>query len=152
MISLLDVNVLVALAWPNHVHHDLALDWFLRNRKGGWASCPTTQSGFLRVSSNRLVLPGAPSPQEAKLLLRKIVSQPGHTFWPDATDLTRSPFVDWARVRGHRQISDAHLLALALSKKGRLATLDQGLADLVPAGTSREKAMVLLTETERKAG
>jgi predicted nucleic acid-binding protein len=59
MISLLDVNVLIALAWPNHIHHRLASRWFDRNRKSGWATCPLTQSGFVRVSSNAHILSDA---------------------------------------------------------------------------------------------
>lgn len=52
MAALLDVNLLVALAWPNHVHHQAALGWFQRNQAAGWATCPLTESGFVRVSSN----------------------------------------------------------------------------------------------------
>ncbi|MGH9896422.1 MAG: type II toxin-antitoxin system VapC family toxin, partial [bacterium] len=52
MIGLLDFNVLVALAWPNHVHHQAAVKWFLTNQSGGWATSPLTESGFVRVSSN----------------------------------------------------------------------------------------------------
>jgi predicted nucleic acid-binding protein len=48
--ALLDINVLVALAWPNHVHHETALHWFEVNHTYGWATSPLTQSGFVRVS------------------------------------------------------------------------------------------------------
>jgi hypothetical protein len=84
-VALLDVNVLVALAWPNHAHHELALRWFKKHQKWGWATCPTTQSGFVRVSSNQQVLPNAKSPHEALLLLRRITVLPHHVFWADDT-------------------------------------------------------------------
>jgi predicted nucleic acid-binding protein len=77
MIALLDVNLLVALAWPNHVHHRQALAWFLDNQPLGWATCSVTQSGFIRVSSNQSALPDAKSPQEALLLLRRIATIDG---------------------------------------------------------------------------
>lgn len=80
MIALLDVNLLVALAWPKHVHHVPALRWFRAHRDDGWATCPLTQTGFVRVSSNRSALPDAKSPQEALQLLRRIVALPGHVF------------------------------------------------------------------------
>ena len=83
MIRLLDVNVLVALAWPNHVHHGRALAWFRGIRDEGWATCPATESGFVRVSSNFRVIPDARTPAEAISLLREMKSIPGHTFWPD---------------------------------------------------------------------
>lgn len=83
MVSLLDVNLLIALAWPNHVHHRSALAWFKRNQTGGWATASLTESGFVRVSSNKAIIPEARSPLEAILLLRRIVSLAHHEFWPD---------------------------------------------------------------------
>jgi uncharacterized protein len=133
VISLLDINVLIALAWPNHVHHQAALGWFGRNRKSGWATCPLTQSGFVRVSSNAHVLTDARSPREAIALLRRIVGLRDHVFWPDDISVAASEFIDEQKLLGCRQITDAHLLAVALRHGGRIATLDRGLAHLVPA-------------------
>jgi uncharacterized protein len=70
LIALLDVNVLVALAWPNHIHHRAAHRWYAAHRAQGWATCPPTQAGFVRVSSNAKALPGAKSPRDAFELLR----------------------------------------------------------------------------------
>lgn len=134
MTSLLDVNVLVALAWPNHIHHARAHAWFERARHDGWATTPLTQSGFIRVSSNTSAIPGARTPAEARELLRRIVALPGHEFWPDdvaAADETNRPF-DMAV--GYRQVTDAHLLSLAVRRRGRLATFDSGMRDLIPEG------------------
>ena len=50
--ALLDVNVLIALFDQEHVHHELSHDWFSDNRRDGWATCPVTENGFLRVLSN----------------------------------------------------------------------------------------------------
>lgn len=132
--ALLDINVLVALAWPNHVHHGLALDWFRRNQPMGWATCPLTQSGFVRVSSNHRVMPEAKSPAECLLLLERIVALSGHTFWVDDLRLTETAYVDRLRLQGYRQVTDAHLLALALRHGGRLATLDRAVGTLLPHG------------------
>lgn len=132
---LLDVNVLVALAWPNHVHHAIALDWF-HGRRGeeGWATCPITQNGFVRVSSNHRALPEARTPREALQLLGRITALPGHVFWVDDIGLDDSPFLDPARLVGYRQVTDAHLLAIALRHGGRLATLDRAVSALLPMG------------------
>jgi uncharacterized protein len=132
MISLLDVNLLVALAWPNHVHHAAALSWFRRNQDAGWATCPVTQSGFVRVSSNPSMVSEARSPQEAIQLLRRIVALPHHIFWHDDVSVASSEFVDEVRLVGYRQVTDAHLLALAQNRGGRLATLDGKMRGLVP--------------------
>ncbi|MDE2874153.1 MAG: PIN domain-containing protein [Gemmatimonadota bacterium] len=142
MTRLLDVNVLVALAWPNHVHHGLAHGWFRAHRRNGWATCPLTESGFVRVSSNRRAIPGAATPAEAIALLGRMRRLEGHVFWADdvsPADSTAKPF---ARVAGYRQITDAHLLALALRRGGVLVTLDRGLAEL--AGPDESDALEMI--------
>ncbi len=146
VLPLLDVNLLIALAWPNHVHHRAALRWFDRNRKSGWATCPLTQSGFVRVSSNAHILPGARSPREALALLRRIVGLPNHVFWQDDISIAVSDLVDETRLLGHRQITDAHLLAVALRHGGQLATLDRGLTQIVPASHSAGNALRLVLD------
>lgn len=132
MTALLDVNVLVALAWPTHVHHDPAVRWFTDHVPAPWATAPVTQAGFIRVSSNRRVLPDARSPGEAAAVLRAITDLAGHEFWPDGIDLVRAPEVSFDRLSGYRQVTDAHLVALAIRHDGQLVTFDAaatGLAD-----------------------
>ena len=124
------MNVLVALAWPNHIHHDLAHRWFRAHRCDGWATCPLTESGFVRVSSNRRAIPGASTPAEAIALLRQMRQVEGHVFWADDISPADSAATPFARVAGYRQVTDAHLLSLALRRGGVLATLDRGLAGL----------------------
>lgn len=127
--TLLDINVLVALAWPSHIHHERAHAWFRRSARS-WATCPGTQSGFVRVSSHDRVLRDARSPTEAILLLRQITALPGHEFWIDDVSLATADVVAPTSIVGHRQVSDAHLLTLAVRRKGRLATFDRGIATL----------------------
>ena len=136
MVGLLDVNVLVALAWPNHIHHEAAHAWYRAQAVQGWATCPLTQSGFVRVSSNRKVVPGAATPQEGLLLLRRIIALPHHRFWIDDTSLAGSRFVNPERLQGYHQVTDAHLLALALRHGGRLVTFDSAVRGLLPEGAS----------------
>lgn len=143
MISLPDVNVLVALAWPNHVHHEAARAWFEDNHRQGWATCPLTQSGFVRVSANRRVMPIATTPQRAIALLRDLTGVAGHAFWSDETSIARSRWIAEEKLVGHGQITDAHLLAVALSHGGRFVTFDDGIAEILPAGASRDVLAVL---------
>ena len=130
MTPLLDVNVLVALAWSTHVHHHRAVDWFSHRAPAAWATAPVTQAGFIRVSSNRKVLPDARSPREAAAVLRAITDLAGHELWPDDLDLARAPEVRFERLTGYRQVTDAHLLALAVRHAGRLVTFDAAVAEL----------------------
>ncbi len=141
--ALLDVNVLIAMAWPNHVHHAAVLDWLGAPGAVPFATCPVTQSGFIRVSSNARAIPGARAPREAQALLRRITELPGHGFWNDDVDLAGDAGIAWDRVGGHAQVTDAHLLALALRRGGRLATLDRGIADLVPAGVQPGRVVII---------
>ena len=144
MVALLDINVLIALAWPNHIHHEAAHRWFRRHAPAGWATCPVTQAGFVRVSSNTRVLPEAKSPREAIALLERIVGLPHHVFWSDAVSITDRRYIAVEKLTGHHQITDAHLLGLAIQRKGRLATLDRGVTGIVPSGLDTHKILALV--------
>lgn len=132
---LLDVNVLVALGWPNHVHHRPAREWFERISAQGWATTPVTELGFVRVSSNNRVIPGAAAPREAMRVLEALCEIGSHEFWPDTSRLLRPPF-DLTGLSTSRQLTDVHLVALAVARGGALATFDRGVSNAVgPAGS-----------------
>ena len=143
MISLPDVNVLVALAWPNHVHHERARSWFEGNHRQGWATAPVTESGFVRVSSNRRVTPAATRPEAAILLLREMTALPGHAFWADDISIARSRWIAAERLLGHGQVTDAHLVALALRRRGKLVTFDRGVVEVLPPGAPNDVLLLL---------
>lgn len=143
MSALLDVNVLVALAWPNHVHHKAARAWFEKHHAEGWATCSLTQNGFVRISSSPNVVDEARTPYEAVLLLRKLVAIEGHRFWTDDVAIAATEAIDVERIRGHRQVMDAHLLALARRHRGRLATFDRKIEALLPAGVDADRWLVI---------
>lgn len=126
---LLDTNVLVALAWPSHTHHGLCQRWFARRRRAGFRTCPLTQTAFVRICSNPAFSREAVSPVEAAALLRQITETAGHGFWPDDLSLLKA-LEDVKTLSGHRQVTDAYLLALARQHDGRLATLDRGFLHL----------------------
>ncbi len=141
MVALLDVNVLTSLAWPNHVHHVQAHRWFAGQLPLGWATCSVVELGFIRVSSNARAVPSAVSPQEAMALLRRITALPHHHFWTDDLRVAESPHVARSRIVGHQQVTDAHLVGLAVRHGGRLATFDTGARTLVAADVQRETAV-----------
>ena len=131
MTRLLDVNVLIALTWPNHVHHDAAQSWFTEVRTKGWATCSLTEAGFVRVSSNPSAVKQAATPADAILLLGKLRELESHSFWAMDRSLVDLPPGILKRIQGYRQISDAVLLALAIQYRGQLATFDSGFASLL---------------------
>ena len=144
MVALLDVNLLVALAWPNHVHHGAAHRWFSAHASRGWATCSIVELGFIRVSSNAKAIPSAVSPQDAMALVRRMTALPHHHYWPDDVRFAESPDVARSMVVGYQQVTDAHLVALAIRHGGCLATLDRGVRALVPAGRSRESVVEIV--------
>lgn len=123
MRALLDVNVLIALLDVAHVHHRLASDWLGREIGHGWASCPITQAGCIRIMSQP-AYPGAQPAAEVAARLAEAAATPHHAFWPADVDLLHPESLAWSRVLGHRQVTDAYLLALAVRHKGRFVTLD----------------------------
>lgn len=130
MTALPDVNVLVALAWPNHVHHAPAQRWFATLGDREWATTPFTEAGFARVSSNATVLPTAVSPAAALGMLDRMRGAGHHRFLPDDVEGVLGAEVERARVLTARQVTDAHLLAVARRHQASLTTFDRGLAGL----------------------
>ena len=142
VIALLDINVLIALAWPNHVHHGAALSWFREQREAGWATCPLTEAGFVRVSCNPSVVQHTVTPRDAIALLGELRRLGAHSFWPLDRSIVDLPQVIIARLQGYRQITDAVLLSAAMQHSGQLATLDNGLAQLI--GVSERSALCVI--------
>ncbi|HEV2422997.1 MAG TPA: TA system VapC family ribonuclease toxin [Candidatus Acidoferrales bacterium] len=129
---LLDVNVLIAMAWPTHRAHEKVQDWLGRHAREGWATCPLTQTAFVRILSNPAFSPNALTPTDALALLEANLGRPAHRFWPDEVSLVQAlePFAQ--HLAGHQQVTDAYLLGLAMNKKGKLATLDRAVRALLP--------------------
>jgi toxin-antitoxin system PIN domain toxin len=126
-VALLDVNALVALAWDSHVHHSRVRDWFVTRGRQGWSTCPMTESGFVRVSSNPKVMPHAIGVQAAIGVLAALRSLDGHSFLTDDVSPTDP---DTPVLFGHRQVTDAHLLMLARRHGVDLLTFDSGIEQL----------------------
>jgi toxin-antitoxin system PIN domain toxin len=130
IVALLDVNALVALAWDSHVHHAAARSWFATNSASGWATCPITESGFVRVSSTPKVLPSPIGVEPARAVLSALRAAGGHRFLVDDVSIVDA---DVPAIAGHRQVTDAHLLTLARRGGVRLVTFDAGLVSLAGA-------------------
>jgi hypothetical protein len=123
---LLDVNVLISLTWPNHVHHDLVRMWF-RKLDGPWATCPLTQTSFVRISSNPAIVGETVQPQQALNILKELTSMSNHSFLHRSIDLTEIKDIPHQLFFGHRQVTDFYLLLLAKETGCIFATLDHRL-------------------------
>lgn len=143
MVALLDVNVLVALFDPDHVHHQLAHDWLAENRGQGWATCPLTENGLVRILSNPAYSGRRTTVQDAVDRLGAFRASGDHAFWPDAVSLCDEGRFVFPHVGGHRQLTDAYLLALAVQNEGRLATFDRGIRPAAVAGAAAANLALL---------
>ena len=127
---LLDVNVLVSLLDSAHVHHQPAVAWFRDVAAAeGWATCPITENGFVRVVASvsypNLRLTPA---MAAQSLARFKAGFPGvHHFWSAAISLSDTSVFDLTRLAGSRQTTDTYLAGLAFHHGGCLTTLDGGV-------------------------
>src|SRR4051794_7931835 len=128
MRALLDINVVIALIDPDHVFHERAHKWWAANRKHGWASCPITENGVVRIMSNPNYSSKARfAPDDLADRLRKFSSQSDHEFWPDDISLLDEKVFAPGRIHRSRQITDFYLLALAVKNSGRLVAFDDGI-------------------------
>lgn len=136
----LDVNILVALLWSSHEDHEKVLSWFAQNSKVGWATCPFTHAGCIRILSNPAFSKDAPSPQQALKLLNANLNHTSHVFWPDDLTLVEAVRPMERLLVGHKQVTDAYLLGLAIRRKAKLVTLDRSISALL----TKEKQTALL--------
>jgi hypothetical protein len=122
---LLDVNVLIALIDPAHVQHDRAHEWFAAKGRRGWATCPLTQNGVLRIVGHPRYPSSPGTPAAVAELLAAFLASNNHEFWPDDVTLLDAARVDASRLLDSAQITDSYLLALACAHGGKLATFDR---------------------------
>ena len=124
-VYLLDVNILLALSDPMHIHHDVSHDWFSQRGHRGWATCPITENGYIRIASHPKYPNSPGSPSITMEILRRFCAHENHVFWENGLSLRESLTSD--TVVAHKHITDIYLLALAIRHGGKLMTLDQSI-------------------------
>ena len=142
MRALLDVNVLIALHDREHVHHVPAAQWLASNIAAGWASCPLTQNGCLRVMSQT----GYSHPQPLGVLasmLRVSTETIHHVLWPDDISILDSTRFNHAHIHSQRQLTDLYLLGLAVKNRGRLVSFDLRIPLSAVKGAGRSHLVAL---------
>ena len=135
-VALLDVNLLMALLTAGHLHHDLAHDWFADQRALGWATCPLTENGFVRIMGQR-PRSVALRPADSLAVLRTFTGSGAHEFWPDTVSLTDERVFEAGMIMGPKQVTDVYLLGLATINDGALATLP---VNSPPGGQGRDQS------------
>jgi toxin-antitoxin system PIN domain toxin len=143
MIALLDVNVLVALFDPAHPDHDDAHRWFGHNRNRGWATCPITVNGCVRVLSNPAYRTVEATAAEVISHLDVLTASGGHQSWPDSVSILDQSLFRRDMIAGHQKVTDAYLLGLAVRRKGKLVTFDRSIPRQAVIGATPRNLEVL---------
>jgi uncharacterized protein len=142
MRALLDVNVLIALLDAAHVHHSLAVRWLSAEIEHGWASCPITQLGCIRIMSQ----PAYPNSQAAAQVAARLAEATRgrhHEFWGAGLDALQVQSLHWTAVLSSRHVTDVYLLALAVSRSARFVTFDRHVPVDAVAGVGKKHLCVL---------
>lgn len=142
MRALLDVSLLLALFDADHSHRPKAKSWWAAEHGHGWASCPLTQNGFIRIISGSGYLRRLPTAQAITLLAEQIALG-GHEFWDDNVSLLDPDIFNHTYVLGPKQPTDVYLLALAVRNSGRLVTFDCGIPHRAVRGAEARHIVVL---------
>lgn len=140
--ALLDVNVLIALFDGSHVHHETARTWLTKNQEHGWASCPLTENGAVRILSTPSYA-NAVSTAEATAMMAGACATEHHEFWSDEVSIVDGARIRRDRIHGPRQITDVYLLALAVANEGRLVTLDAAVPLSPVVGATKRHLVVI---------
>lgn len=142
MRALLDVNVLIALLDAEHVSHATATRWFAAHARDGWASCPLTQNGCVRVMSSR-GYPNALPVHVVSQRLAEACATKFHRFWPADISWIDTARFDTSYAHGPAQLTDLYLLGLAVRHGGRLVTFDQRISTRAVPGATPQHLLTL---------
>jgi len=142
-VALLDVNMLLALFHEGHVHHEVAHDWFTDHGGLGWASCPMTEVGLIRILGSPARVKEHLPLHDVRDILKTFCEHSAHQFWPDDVSLCDIDRFNVEAIRGHQQVADVYLLGLAVKHGGRFVTLDQRVPLAAVKGATRASLEVL---------
>jgi len=146
MRALLDVNVIIALLDPDHALHGAAHEWLSLNGDAGWASCPLTENGAVRILSNpNYSKLRRSSPSEILGLLHSFAQQTKHEFWPDGISLRDEKLFSRENFLSSGKLTDIYLLGLATKQDARLVTFDQNIS-LKAVRTAKPQNLSVLQE------
>ena len=144
MSYLLDANALIALGWTQHEHHEKISRWFRGHSREGWATTAFTQAAFVRVIAQPAFSGQSIGIADIVELLLRNTAHPKHRLLP--LDFGFGEVMGWCTggLLGHRQVTDAWLLALAIRHKVKLLTFDAGIRQLLATPQERQQHLSIL--------
>jgi hypothetical protein len=138
MVALLDVNALIALVDADHVGHLAIRKWFMKHYRSGWATCPLTENGMVRVLSQAAYPSGQRTPAEVIEVLNALKKAfvNSYEFWPDDISIADDSAFESGLIAGTRQVTDVYLLGLAARHQGTMVSFDRSLTWQAVRGAS----------------
>ena len=129
-IKLVDANVWLALAFSDHVHHDVASRWFDAQSDATCAFCRLTQLALLRNLTNSKVMGKfVQSQQQAWQAYDQLNNDPRSLFMSEPPNLeTEFRSLTQSTSSLHHRWTDSFLAALSQLTSSQLVTFDKGFA------------------------
>jgi uncharacterized protein len=137
-----DVNVVLALLDPMHLHHEEAHAWYARRKKPVLLLCEHVVNGVLRVASQEKYPNSLGTVQRVREVLREFCRKVPHQLCDRQAFLLDEAVVLKPMLLTPSTVSDLYLLALAVAHEARLATFDRKIS--VAAIEGGEAAMELV--------
>jgi len=125
---LLDVNVLFALLFSQHEHHEIARRWANELSAGEAVVCRTVQFSVIRLLGNRSVVgPHAVSLSRAWALVSKVLEDERFEFAPEPEGIDEMlPRLFRCNSPALQLVADIYLAAFAIASSRRVASFDRG--------------------------
>ena len=144
MIELPDVNVLVALLDPAHIHNQITWNWFNQAESTGWATCPLTEAGCVRVLTSTGVNNQRVKPYEAAKYLQDFLTDHAatHHYFPDDVRILDTTLFRLRNLQGHKQVSDLHLLGVCQQNGLRFVTFDTAIRSTFNALVNAQTSLI----------
>lgn len=142
LLPLYDVNVLIAMFDDEHAQHDAMIRWHAEHATGGWATCPITQNGLIRIMSQPAYTRPLTTRQVAERLYEATLDDK-HVFVPDNISLADPSVVELDALISHKTTTDIYLLALAVAHNARFVTFDHGVSLRAAVGATAEHLVKL---------
>ena len=131
-----DVNALLALLDPMHLHHEAAHAWYARQGPVRLVLCSHVVNGVIRVASQ----PRYPNPlgtcAQVRQTLKRFVEKAGPAFCQNDVSLLEDAVLKRADELTPSRVGDLYLLALAVANGVKFATFDTRIPASAVAGGS----------------
>ncbi|MEI6278486.1 MAG: PIN domain-containing protein [Verrucomicrobiae bacterium] len=139
---LLDVNALLALLDPMHVHHEAAHDWYGQRSQRWLLTCSHVENGVIRVASQPKYPNCLGTSGRVREAVQKFIRQVSAERCAREITLVDDKVLLRPELLTPSRVSDLYLLALSAANEARLATFDRRIPAAAVAGGSKALELI----------